>query len=147
MKNIRSPKNRILIMLYPVIGILNSIFGRYGKIVEFFLYFVELSPISSKIICFLLQIFNRNNLSPYNLLDCKSEIKLNAYLAMLKDEILIIDVRVYEEEENYKKKKIRRQIQKISNIMTGKEELAASLNGTVVASLVTISTDRLLDDM
>lgn len=143
-KNIKNMKNRIFIMLYPILGILNSLFRRYGKPVGFYLNFVEFSPIYAKTICSWMQIFNRRNLSSYNLIDCKSAKQLNSYLATLKDEVLIIDARADEEEENYRKKKAKGQIQRIADIMTGKEELVQKVDGKVEASLVTISIDKLL---
>lgn len=101
-------KERLLITLYPFVGILSSIFDEMHVQVDISLNFVEIDPIDRKVICSWLKIFNRRILLPRSL-DLK-ETELRHLIARSNDEVLIFDATEEAGETDYHRRKLKKNI-------------------------------------
>lgn len=101
-------KERLLITLYPFVGILSSIFDEMHDQIDICLNFVEIDPIDRKIICSWLKIFDRRTLLPRSL-DLK-ETELRNLITRSKDEVLIFDATDEAGETDYRRRKLKKNI-------------------------------------
>lgn len=101
-------KDRLLVALYPFVGILSSILYEMHVQVDIALNFVEIDPLDRQIICSWLKIFDRRTLLPRSL-DLK-ETELRRLLTKSKDEVLIFDATDEVHETDYHRRKIKKNI-------------------------------------
>ena len=101
-------KDRLLIALYPFVGILSSVFDEMHAQVDICLNFVEIDPMDRKIVCSWLKIFNRKTLLPRSL-DMK-ETELRRLITRTNDELLIFDATSEAHETDYHRRKIKKNV-------------------------------------
>ena len=101
-------KERLLITLYPFVGILSSVFDEMHAQVDICLNFVEIDPMDRKIVCSWLKIFNRRTLLPRSL-DMK-ETELRRLITGTNDELLIFDATSEAHETDYHRRKIKKNV-------------------------------------
>lgn len=101
-------KERLLVTLYPFVGILSSVFYEMHDQVDICLNFVEIDPLDRKIVCSWLKVFDRRILLPRSL-DLK-EAELRRLITRSNDEILIFDATNGAYESDYHCRKIKKNI-------------------------------------
>lgn len=112
-KTIADYKNRLLLMLYPVAGILSTILEEEAVKPQVYLNMVILDNISTRILCSFLQIFNRHKLIAGN-------VELQDVL-QVKDDVLILDAYTEKGLSTYKKSQRKKQCESIAEGIINEE--------------------------
>ena len=127
---------RVLQLLYPLAGIMNSWLCSKGKPVDFYINFIETKKIDIQNVCSCFQILNRHVLRAFN--PDVSQKRLEDFLKCLKDEILIADFRIHQDSPYYKSKKIQNALTQIGDVLTRQSSLAG-IDKEIYAAFVSIS--------
>lgn len=135
-------KNRLLITLFPFAAILASLLKKGGAPLKMCLNFVFIESFDMSKICGLLQIFDRNRLSPTRLDISQAEIK--KLLENTQDEPLIIDARVTSDDTDYQREKYQKASSKIWKIITGYEGMTTGMENNNMAGCVILNSNRIL---
>lgn len=104
-------RERFLIVLYPFLGIISSIYNSLQVQIEFCLNFIVTEFANYKKLCSWFKVFNRDCLFPCSLDITDKE--LNRLITTSNDEILICDAVTGADSGNYKVQKIRRNAGKV----------------------------------
>ena len=136
-------KERLLITLYPFVGILSSVFDEMHAQVDICLNFVEIDPMDRKIVCSWLKIFNRRTLLPRSL-DMK-ETELRRLITGTNDELLIFDATSEAHETDYHRRKIKKNVAAIIAGMKHQGNVTEEkrLHGSYACAF--FSNDRILE--
>lgn len=108
-------KNRIIIALYPFVGILASIFNSFGFSVDFGINFIEMDINLRRRICSWLKIFDRDFLLPDSIDIDKSDLEKMLYES--NDEIILCDANFTELDSVYLKNKVKKNVLRIIKTM------------------------------
>ena len=134
MRNIPDWKERLVIMLYPVMSILSSVLkeNNFQLMTSLNLILVKDFPIRHILSWF--QVFNRDKLKLMD--DSITNSALMKESLLLKDEVLIVDLREHEGETYYQKTSRSRKYKKLVRYME---------QGEIVSGLVGVSNNIVFD--
>lgn len=130
-------RNRMVIMVFPFAALLSSLMQ--DEKLGFYLNFIKITDFPTKRICKWLQIFNRGDYRPYNL-DI-SDKNLIQQLQILRDEILIADLCIDQEESDYRKNKMRMRCKMIGKILTNQKSIPGKCESSIDAVFAAISRE------
>lgn len=140
--NIPNERERLLIVLYPYLGVLSSMFSNFNVSIEFCLNFIVTETTNRKRVCAWFKIFNRESLYPRNL-DI-SEKELNRMIATSNDEILLCDADTGVDSGNYKVQKIRRNARKVIDGMKKQGDITNDHERRGCYACVLLSSERIV---
>jgi len=135
---IKNEKDRLIVMIYPFIAMVSSIFSKNRNDVSFVLNFIRLSDMDNGRIGCWLKIFNRASFAPLS--GNMTEKQLIREIGRMKDEVLLLDA-TYNEEAYYEKRKKQGSFKKALQLIMGKEQLVMRSNGRVYGGLAAISSE------
>ena len=138
LREILDTQVRLIIAVYPFAGILNSILKKKGITANFYINFILDDMLLKRKICWFLQVFSREKLEPIKL-DI-SDKKLNAVLEESNDEVLITDSCCFSQSD-YSRKKIRRSLERIANICSGRNDWSGERGIPLCVVLANFSTE------
>lgn len=141
MKCIHNEKDRLLVVAYSFLPMIASFLREHKKKLTFGLNFVILFPVDKDRICSWFQIFNRDCCIPLN--GGMTNTKLKEELRTIKDESIIVDCTIRDEELPYEKKKKMSTVKKVYSVVLGEERLEGRMNEPVHGGVVTFSSNFL----
>lgn len=140
--HISDERARFLIVLYPYLGVLSSIFNTFNVSIEFCLNLIVTETTNRRRVCSWFKIFNRECLYPRSL-DI-SEKELNRMIATSNDEILICDADTGVDSGNYKVQKIRRNARKVIDGMKKQGDITNDHERRGCYACVLLSNERII---
>lgn len=111
MCQIADAKDRFMIMVYPFLGILASVFSGNHHPLRFGVNVVAVSGWNAELLCDYMQIFDREFCLPIS--GDISEKSLNEEIRSIRDEVIILDCRENEDESYYEREKKRKRCQRV----------------------------------
>lgn len=140
-QNISRWQDRILVMLWPVIGILSSIIEEEGIENSIYLNFILVEEIEQKLITGIFQIFNREK--SVTIGADMNEKNLKQELSEVNDEVIIVDATTCMESA-YGKRKAEENVKKIVNKVC-KNSTTFGIKRAVNTALVILNTSLIAD--
>lgn len=137
MRCIRNEKDRLIIMTYSLLSMIASILRKSGKKLCFGINFIMLSPFDKERVCAWFQIFNRDCCVPLN--GGMTGTKFEKVLRTIKDETVMLNCTIHDDEMAYEKNKKNITLKKIYSVILGEECLEGRLNEPVYGGVVTFS--------
>lgn len=137
-------RNRVIITLYPFVGILASILNSFGCPINFCVNFIEMDVDLRRRICSWLKIYNRDFLLP-NLLDV-NKADLDKMLDESNDEVVICDANFTELDSTYTKSKIRNNVIKIIRAMKKQGNYGREKRNETSFACVFFSAGKILEE-
>lgn len=144
LRNIYDWKNRIIIALYPFVGILASVVNSFGCPVNFCINFVEMNADLRKRICSWLKVFGRDYLGTNSLDINKSDLEKMLYES--NDEVLIFDANYTELDSIYAKNKIKNNVIKIIRTMKKQGNYGREKRNETSFACVFFSEGKILEE-
>lgn len=141
MNGIKEWRDRLLIMVFPLAGMLASMLATENVYIPFSVNFVDMLEYGKYPLCELWQVFNRKQLRMQSLDGTEKE--LNSILASANDEVLIFDARTDADDSTYRRNKIRNNAEKAHKKIVGRK-VYASIERDVSVALAFVSKEMML---
>ena len=133
---------RYIMMSYPFISLLSSIFAKEGRKFNFTINFVPIEEIDLTEICDFFQIFNRD--LPCFIDQNLTHKMLEDFLQRTKDEVLIMDLRQPGAADYYRRNVSQRNFEFVTAVLSGQKKLQNQIRPKITAGLVTITNNLIL---
>lgn len=139
LNRISAKEDRMVMMLYPIVGILHSLLDGTPTRLRTVLNCIPSESDDSIWVAACLQVFNRDKLEA---IDANMTLtERNQLLASSKDEVLLVNAQVSEYEDAYSKKKKKSNISSLSDLVRGK---CSPADGATVKSAIAFISDDVM---
>lgn len=130
-------RDRIIMLLYPFLGLLFTLLQGYSKCQDFYLNLIAEDDFPSDLVASWFQIYNRDSLSVIEPPQTKK--RFNEFLLTICDDVLLLDVRSYNGDDQYSKNKNEAFASRVAHIVNHRAPLE---NGKKLRAAVVLLSNK-----